>query len=157
MKIIYFVQLSFKKNYQQQACIKSAVWVPAWHEQLGHVRLIRTTAAEREERKKLDKREKKERDEEEERYRTAYNFVKYSLGLRHQVKLISFLKYWLSIFLCIFSICIICIRFGNKKVKNTEYTDSGAGCGILVQENSKSVILILSWVYVMVQLKLQSG
>ncbi|CAH2086513.1 unnamed protein product [Euphydryas editha] len=68
-----------------QACIKSAVWVPAWHEQLGHVRLIRTTAAEREERKKIDKREKKERDEEEERYRTAYNFVKYSLGLRHQV------------------------------------------------------------------------
>ncbi|XP_072944153.1 nucleosome-remodeling factor subunit NURF301 [Epargyreus clarus] len=68
-----------------QACIKSVVWVPAWHEQLGHVRLMRTTAAEREERKKLDKREKKERDEEEERYRTAYNFVKYSLGLRHQV------------------------------------------------------------------------
>lgn len=68
-----------------QACIKNVVWVPAWHEQLGHVRLIRTTAAEREERKKLDKREKKERDEEEERYRTAYNFVKYSLGLRHQV------------------------------------------------------------------------
>ncbi|XP_026495038.2 nucleosome-remodeling factor subunit NURF301 [Vanessa tameamea] len=68
-----------------QACIKNAVWVPAWHEQLGHVRLLRTTAAEREERKKLDKREKKERDEEEERYRTAYNFVKFSLGLRHQV------------------------------------------------------------------------
>ncbi|KAJ2952773.1 hypothetical protein O0L34_g7133 [Tuta absoluta] len=67
-----------------QACIKSVVWVPAWHEQLGHVKLIRTTAAEREERKKLDKREKKERDEEEERYRTSYNFVKYSLGLRHQ-------------------------------------------------------------------------
>ncbi|XP_053625011.1 nucleosome-remodeling factor subunit NURF301 [Plodia interpunctella] len=68
-----------------QACIKSVVWMPAWHEQLGHVKLIRTTATEREERKKLDKREKKERDEEEERYRTAYNFVKYSLGLRHQV------------------------------------------------------------------------
>nr|XP_034840271.1 nucleosome-remodeling factor subunit NURF301 [Maniola hyperantus] len=68
-----------------QACVKNVVWVPAWHEQLGHVRLIRTTAAEREERKKLDKREKKERDEEEERYRMSYNFVKYSLGLRHQV------------------------------------------------------------------------
>ncbi|CAB3236349.1 unnamed protein product [Arctia plantaginis] len=67
-----------------QACIKSVVWVPAWHEQLGHVKLLRTTASEREERKKLDKREKKERDEEEERYRTLYNFVKYSLGLRHQ-------------------------------------------------------------------------
>lgn len=68
-----------------QACIKNVVWVPAWHEQLGHVKLIRTTASDREERKKLDKREKKERDEEEERNRTAYNFVKYSLGLRHQV------------------------------------------------------------------------
>lgn len=69
-----------------QACIKSVVWVPAWHEQLGHVRLTRTTAAEREERKKLDKREKKERDEEEERYRTGYSFVKYSIGLHHQVQ-----------------------------------------------------------------------
>ncbi|XP_045520009.1 nucleosome-remodeling factor subunit NURF301 isoform X1 [Pieris brassicae] len=68
-----------------QACIRSVVWVPAWHEQLGHVRLMRTTALEREERKKIDKREKKERDEEEERYRTAYNFVKYSLGLHNQV------------------------------------------------------------------------
>lgn len=74
------------------------VWVPAWHEQLGHVRLIRTTAADREERKKLDKREKKERDEEEERYRTAYNFVKYSLGLRHQVKILT-------------SSCICCVTF----------------------------------------------
>lgn len=68
-----------------QACIKNVVWMPAWHEQLGHVKLIRTTALEREERKKLDKREKKERDEEEERYRTGYNFVKYTLGFRHQV------------------------------------------------------------------------
>lgn len=73
------------KTFNFQACIKNVVWVPAWHEQLGHVRLLRTTAAEREERKKLDKREKKEKEEEEERYRTAYNFVKYSLGLKHQV------------------------------------------------------------------------
>lgn len=75
----------FFNYYFLQSCIKSAVWVPVWHEQLGHVKLIRTTAADREERKKVDKREKKERDEEEERYRTAYNFVKYSLGLHHQV------------------------------------------------------------------------
>lgn len=68
-----------------QACIKGVVWMPTWHEQLGHVRLFRTTAADREERKKLDKREKKEREEEEERNRTSYNFVKYSLGLKHQV------------------------------------------------------------------------
>lgn len=80
-----------KINIISQACIKSVAWMQAWHEQLGHVRLIRTTAAEREERKKLDKREKKERDEEEERYRTAYNFVKYSLGLRHQVNMQFFL------------------------------------------------------------------
>lgn len=79
------IKIGTEAFFFSQACIKSVVWVPAWHEQLGHVRLIRTTAAEREERKKLDKREKKEREEEEERYRTAYNFVKYSLGLRHQV------------------------------------------------------------------------
>lgn len=62
------------------------VWVPAWHEQLGHVKLLRTTALDREERKKIDKREKKEKEEEEERYRTSCNFVKYSLGMKHQVR-----------------------------------------------------------------------
>jgi nucleosome-remodeling factor subunit BPTF len=67
------------------ACIKSVVYANVWHEQLGHLKLYRITAAEREDKKKLEKREKREREDEEERNRLAYNFVKYSLGLKHQV------------------------------------------------------------------------
>lgn len=51
---------------------------------LGHVKLQRHTAIEREERKRIEKKEKKEKDDEEERNR-LYNFVKYTLGLKHQV------------------------------------------------------------------------
>jgi nucleosome-remodeling factor subunit BPTF len=67
------------------ACLKSVVYANVWHEQLGHLKLYRITAAEREDKKKLEKREKREREDEEERNRMAYNFVKYSLGLKHQV------------------------------------------------------------------------
>lgn len=68
-----------------QACIKNPVFANVWHEHLGHIRLFRITSLEREEKKKLEKREKRERDDEEERNRLAVNFVKYSLGLKHQV------------------------------------------------------------------------
>ncbi|XP_026472283.1 nucleosome-remodeling factor subunit NURF301-like, partial [Ctenocephalides felis] len=68
-----------------QACIKSVVFANVWHDQLGHVKLHRITAVEREEKKKLDKREKREKDDEEERNKLTYNFVKYTLGLKHQV------------------------------------------------------------------------
>ncbi|XP_034937972.1 nucleosome-remodeling factor subunit NURF301 isoform X2 [Chelonus insularis] len=68
-----------------QACIKSVVFANVWHDQLGHVKLQRVTALEREEKKRLDKKEKKEKEDEEERNRLTYNFVKYSLGLKHQV------------------------------------------------------------------------
>lgn len=68
-----------------QSCVKSVVFVSAWHEQLGHVRLERISAVEREEKKRLDKKEKKEKDDEEEKNRLNYNFVKYTLGLKHQV------------------------------------------------------------------------
>lgn len=68
-----------------QACIKSVVFASVWHDQLGHVKLQRVTALEREEKKRLDKKEKKEKEDEEERNRLTYNFVKYSLGLKHQV------------------------------------------------------------------------
>uniref|UniRef100_A0A182FGM4 Nucleosome-remodeling factor subunit NURF301 n=1 Tax=Anopheles albimanus TaxID=7167 RepID=A0A182FGM4_ANOAL len=68
-----------------QSCMRSVVFASVWHEQLGHTRMYRITSAEREEKKKLEKREKRERDDEEERNRTAINFVKYSLGLKHQV------------------------------------------------------------------------
>lgn len=68
-----------------QTCIKGVIFANVWHEQLGHVKLHRITSTEREEKKKLEKREKRERDDEEERNRLAFNFVKYSLGLKHQV------------------------------------------------------------------------
>lgn len=68
-----------------QSCVKTVVFANVWNEQLGHIRLHRITSLEREEKKKLEKREKRERDDEEERNRLAYNFVKYSLGLKHQV------------------------------------------------------------------------
>ncbi|XP_043274049.1 nucleosome-remodeling factor subunit NURF301 isoform X2 [Venturia canescens] len=68
-----------------QACIKSVVFASVWHDQLGHVKLQRVTALEREEKKRLDKKEKKEKEDEEERNRLTYNFVKYTLGLKHQV------------------------------------------------------------------------
>lgn len=67
-----------------QTCMKSVVYANVWHEQLGHIHLYRITSAEREERKKIEKREKREENEEE-RNRLAYNYVKYSLGLKHQV------------------------------------------------------------------------
>lgn len=67
-----------------QACIKPVVFATVWHDQLGHFKLHRVTANEREERKKQEKREKKEREEEEERNR-CFNHVKYTLGLKHQV------------------------------------------------------------------------
>lgn len=67
-----------------QACIKSVVFASVWHDQLGHVKLQRVTALEREEKKRQDKKEKKEKEDEEERNR-LFNFVKYTLGMKHQV------------------------------------------------------------------------
>lgn len=68
-----------------QASLKSVVFANVWHEQLGHMHLQRISSAEREDRKKQEKREKRERDDEEERNRLAFNYIKYSLGLKHQV------------------------------------------------------------------------
>ncbi|XP_059615017.1 nucleosome-remodeling factor subunit NURF301 isoform X2 [Phlebotomus argentipes] len=68
-----------------QACMKNVLFANVWHEQLGHLKLYRITSGEREEKKKLEKREKREMADEEERNRMTYNFVKYSLGLKHQV------------------------------------------------------------------------
>lgn len=67
-----------------ESCMKSVIYASVWHEQLGHIHLYRITSNEREERKKIEKREKREENEEE-RNRLSYNYVKYSLGLRHQV------------------------------------------------------------------------
>ncbi|XP_017481790.1 PREDICTED: nucleosome-remodeling factor subunit NURF301 isoform X1 [Rhagoletis zephyria] len=68
-----------------QASLKNVIFANVWHEQLGHLTLCRITSSEREERKKMEKREKRERDDEEERNRLAFNYIKYSLGLKHQV------------------------------------------------------------------------
>ncbi|XP_037935979.1 nucleosome-remodeling factor subunit NURF301 isoform X3 [Teleopsis dalmanni] len=68
-----------------EASLKNVIFANVWHEQLGHTTFHRITSAEREERKKIEKREKRERDDEEERNRLAFNYIKYSLGLKHQV------------------------------------------------------------------------
>lgn len=51
----------------------------------GHTKLNRITAIEREDQKRIDKKEKKEKEDEEERHKMTYRYVKYSLGLKHQV------------------------------------------------------------------------
>lgn len=104
------------------SCIKPVVYSSVWHEQLGnylifvislymqffiffflydivlgHVKLYRITHAEREEKKKTDKKDKKDKDaEEEERNKLTIHFVKYTLGLKHQVslKLYNYGKYY---------------------------------------------------------------
>uniref|UniRef100_A0AAR5PPQ8 Nucleosome-remodeling factor subunit NURF301 n=1 Tax=Dendroctonus ponderosae TaxID=77166 RepID=A0AAR5PPQ8_DENPD len=69
-----------------QACIKSVCFANVWHDQLGHTKLSRITAQEREERKKMEKREKKDREEEEERNRLIITgYVKYTMGFKHQL------------------------------------------------------------------------
>lgn len=69
-----------------QACIKPVVFASVWHDQLGHIKLSRITATEREERKKIEKREKKDREEEEERNRMIISgYVKYTMTFKHQL------------------------------------------------------------------------
>ena len=65
------------------ACIRPVVFTPVWYESLGHIRLQRQTAVEREERKKMEKKEKKDKELEEEMHRlhTVHN----TKGLKHQV------------------------------------------------------------------------
>lgn len=65
------------------ACIRPVVFNVVWHESLGHIRLQRQTALEREERKKIDKKEKKDKELEEEMHRL--HTVHYTKGLKHQV------------------------------------------------------------------------
>ena len=65
------------------ACVRPVAFTPVWHESLGHIRLQRQTALEREEKKKLDKKEKKDKELEEEMNRL--HTVHYTKGLKHQV------------------------------------------------------------------------
>ncbi|XP_076346621.1 nucleosome-remodeling factor subunit NURF301 E(bx) isoform X2 [Tachypleus tridentatus] len=65
-----------------EMAMKPVLFNPAWNESLGHTRLQRTTMANREDRKKQEKREKREMLEEE---NERIMFIKYTLGLKHQV------------------------------------------------------------------------
>ena len=92
---------------------------------------MRITAAEREEKKRLDKKEKKEYAEEEERNRMTYNFVKYPLGMKHQVidLLVTFLPSSPNTNLRVTNVFVKNRRFSNKKARNIEFTVSGVGYG----------------------------
>lgn len=65
-----------------EASVKPVLFNAAWSDILGHTRLRRTTAAEREEKKKTEKRERRDLMEEEV---DRSVWVKYTLGLKHQV------------------------------------------------------------------------
>lgn len=83
------------------------VFANVWHDQLGHVKLHRITAVEREEKKKMDKREKREKDDEEERNKLSYNFVKYTLGLKHQVNIFISIHIYVKIIIILLYILFI--------------------------------------------------
>ncbi|CAL8092678.1 unnamed protein product [Orchesella dallaii] len=67
------------------ACIRNVVYNPVWSESTGHVRLIRMSLLEREDRKKAEKRDKKDRDDEEDRLKLLPQFIKYPIPMKHQV------------------------------------------------------------------------
>ncbi|XP_078454858.1 nucleosome-remodeling factor subunit BPTF isoform X9 [Lampetra planeri] len=65
-----------------ECAIKPVVMLPVWKESLGHTRLRRMTAVEKEEKEKSRKRER--RQEEEEVMQQA-TWVKYTIPIKHQV------------------------------------------------------------------------
>ncbi|XP_013407675.1 nucleosome-remodeling factor subunit BPTF [Lingula anatina] len=68
-----------------EACIKPVVFLPVWSEALGHVRMQRITAADKEELKKREKELRKQKKDEDEDWNDRSTWVKYTLGLKHQV------------------------------------------------------------------------
>ena len=67
-----------------EGAMKPVIFTPLWLDGMGHIRLIRTTALEREERKKA---EKKRRDEEDDIYKNPNNhWVKYTFPIKHLVR-----------------------------------------------------------------------
>ena len=56
-----------------------------WNDALGHTQFKKITSLMKEEKKKNEKRERRDREDEEERLRPYLGFVKYTLGLKHQV------------------------------------------------------------------------
>uniref|UniRef100_A0A8B9RA92 Bromodomain PHD finger transcription factor n=1 Tax=Astyanax mexicanus TaxID=7994 RepID=A0A8B9RA92_ASTMX len=65
-----------------ECAIKPVAMLPVWKESLGHTRLHRMTALEREEKEKGKKREKKLEEEETMQQAT---WVKYTIPIKHQV------------------------------------------------------------------------
>ncbi|KAG1687147.1 Nucleosome-remodeling factor subunit BPTF [Nymphon striatum] len=64
------------------ASIKPVLFNHIWHDSLGHTRLQKITALEREERKKQEKKDRRDNPEEEVNRKM---WVKYALGLKHCV------------------------------------------------------------------------
>jgi len=86
--------------------------------------MYRITHAEREEKKKTDKKDKKDKDaEEDERNKLTIHFVKYTLGLKHQVS-----NNVINLILDIM-VSTLFVRFTNKKEKNIEFMVNGDGSG----------------------------
>ncbi|XP_067403438.1 nucleosome-remodeling factor subunit BPTF isoform X4 [Emydura macquarii macquarii] len=65
-----------------ECAIKPVVMLPIWRESLGHTRLHRMTAIEREEKEKVKKKERKQEEEETMQQAT---WVKYTFPIKHQV------------------------------------------------------------------------
>ena len=66
------------------ANIRPVVFTQVWHTSLGHIRLHRQTAVDREEKKKMEKKEKYEKELEEEMHRL--HVVHFTKGLKHSVR-----------------------------------------------------------------------
>ncbi|XP_043941023.1 nucleosome-remodeling factor subunit BPTF isoform X2 [Protopterus annectens] len=65
-----------------ECAVKPVVMLAVWRESLGHTRLLRMTAFEREEKEKVKKRERKQEEEETMQQAT---WVKYTFPIKHQV------------------------------------------------------------------------
>ncbi|CAC5424118.1 BPTF [Mytilus coruscus] len=66
-----------------ESCMKPVVFNPVWTEALGHSKLLKITATDREELKKKEKEIRKRKEEEEDARPLVW--IKYTLGLKHQV------------------------------------------------------------------------
>ncbi|OWF46473.1 nucleosome-remodeling factor subunit NURF301-like isoform X2 [Mizuhopecten yessoensis] len=66
-----------------EACMKPVIFNPVWSEALGHCRLQKITSLDREEMKKREKEIRKRKEEEDEGRPLVW--IKYTLGLKHQV------------------------------------------------------------------------
>ena len=68
-----------------QCCLKPCLLLNVWYDSLGHTALKKLTGQMKEDKKKMEKRERREKEEEDEKLRPYMGFVKYTLGLKHQV------------------------------------------------------------------------